>query len=194
MIVSIPFQRESVSKGRDNRDRNIAGVRVSIPFTTGKCIARVHFRCSRRHTIYRCVSIPFQTGKCIASPVSRLNGALLRPGVSIPFKRESVLQVLIPKKKKNDFLSFNSLSNGKVYCKKNIETTTLGQQKRFQFPSKRDKCIGKPQEILRHDLVQEPSFQFPSNGKVYWQVNDRFGWLYGYIVSIPFKREKCIAR
>ena len=103
---------------------------------TGTCIARGH---SVERPQVRTGFNSLQTGKCIASWASLFFGE--REGnVSIPFKRESVLQVtlaaaFVPTTPR----SFNSLQTGK--------------------------CIAREQRYTNLTVARE--FQFPSNGKVY---------------------------
>ena len=104
-----------------------------------------------------------QTGKCIAS--SNITAQeYFETTVSIPFKRESVLQVQVAELRINsEGSSFNSLQTGKCIARLNVDARTE-YLLRFQFPSngkvycKRGICH-KPQTDYR--------FQFPSNGKVY---------------------------
>ena len=76
-----------------------------------------------------------QTGKCIARPRTR-QVPRTETKVSIPFKRESVLQggdddppdVTIGK-------VFQFPSNGKVYCKRALTSDGILKPLKFQFPS-----------------------------------------------------------
>ena len=107
--------------------------------------------------------------------------------VSIPFKREGVLQV--DRDELKELTSeFQFPSNGKVYCKPTKGILKMAR-KYVSIPFKREgvlQVIGSERDLDSQIIV----FQFPSNGKVYCKVSSKAKNALGNIfVSIPFKRE-----
>ena len=88
--VSIPFKRESVLQDQLSPEERIEKVVGFNSLQTGKCIARTNGFAAM---VYRPISFnSLQTGKCIARDCGRQLHCDIQC-VSIPFKRESVLQV-----------------------------------------------------------------------------------------------------
>ena len=84
--------------------------------------------------------------------------------VSIPFKREGVLQA-IPQTTypKHYYVRFNSLQTGRCIASA-IPKLEVNADLEFQFPSN-GKVYCKKEKELARDAANK--FQFPSNGKVY---------------------------
>ena len=114
-----------------------------------------------------------------------------RGAVSIPFKRESVLQVY-----QTDtfvmlsvFGGFNSLQTGKcIASSKNLNRTSAetGCFNSLQT----GKCIARV--LLLGFRIRISLFQFPSNGKVYCKLSLIEDVWRTEPVSIPFKRESVL--
>ena len=89
--------------------------------------------------------------------------------VSIPFKRESTLQVQYVDMIIVNGESFHSLQTGKHIASQRLSARNAGLSRRFPFPSngkahcKRSWC--------RYKTVPTVGFPFPSNGKAHCKVN-----------------------
>ena len=186
--VSIPFKRESVWQVFRLVGCPLLQNHVSIPFKRESvlqdlliffCKTKNEFQFPSNGKVYCKNGSPvalgpngtgfnsLQTGKCIASFGEVVSAADGEEEVSIPFKRESVLQEPTNQPTTVGALKFQFPSNGKVYCKTEL-------QNHFGSPA---------------------LFPFPSNGKVYckfplsdqerWQIESGFHSL---------QTGKCIAR
>ena len=179
--VSIPFKRESVSKGWSTSD-DVPGSRKGFN--------------------------SLQTGKCIQSFGSNINRSTIS-AVSIPFKRESVSKGFGATRVIFDSYRFNSLQTGKcIQSMFTVAIHTLFLCDVFQFPSNGKvypKCVRKSRykrcevsipfkrESVSKGTKYKPldthkKFQFPSNGKVYPKCVRKSRYK-RCEVSIPFKRE-----
>ena len=111
VIVSIPFKRESLSKGLGE---NIQTKRVEYGFNslqTGKSIQSS----AAAPPLHRAQNSfnSLQTGKSIQSLYDNLEAALRQIKVSIPFKRESLSKEMLKSSGAVSRSSFNSLQTGK---------------------------------------------------------------------------------
>ena len=153
-----------------------------------------------------------QTGKCIASRNRRRNRRKSN-NISIPFKRESVLQALMCSCIARKISYFNSLQTGKcIASKKKEQETRLGNNHFHSLQT--GKCIAscrltRAKRLLAyfHSLQtgkciasgskgsgtkKSSKFPFPSNGKVYCKPSLRKSSRYLSRISIPFKRESVL--
>ena len=209
-LVSIPFKREGVSGRRRSRGGISSEHSVSIPFKregvsgldrgyktserlvttsfnslqTGRCIWTdrgyktserlkpsfnslqtgrcIWTRAKIRKNPPACFN-SLQTGRCIWTTFTVSRGSTSVPLVSIPFKREGV--------------------SGPGHRAKTIKTPF-----KVSIPFKREGVSG-PETAQTQEAAQE-TFQFPSNGKVYLDMDIRYASPGAFIaVSIPFKRE-----
>ena len=125
---------------------------------TGKRIAR---RTVAPRTTKRIVSIPFKR-ESVSQVLNFAVIILISILVSIPFKRESVSQAFYFHPATTNY-EFQFPSNGKAYRKLGNPSTPK-EVKEFQFPSngkayRKSRLLGRLRSAL--------SFQFPSNGKAY---------------------------
>ena len=161
-MVSIPFKRESVSKGSLSRHPKSLRLSSFNSLQTGKCIQSFE----RNYAV--AVETRFnslQTGKCIQRTKSSL-GSVLR---------------LTP-------IRFNSLQTGKCIQRLLQYRPTKSATKRFNS-LQTGKCIQRDHgtDWICSERVE---FQFPSNGKVYPKgKRERSFTRKRRRVSIPFKRE-----
>ena len=186
MPVSIPFKRESVSKG-ELAGGGVILLNVSIPFKR-ESVSKVGSVLSVEYSIS--VSIPFKR-----ESVSKANRSVTTPqpigtSVSIPFKRESVSKEALREELSWWVIKFQFPSNGKAYPKALIAGEVFGWRLRVSIPFKREsvskgtflativagikgvsipfkrESVSKGQSIRRTPRFSS-LFQFPSNGKAY---------------------------
>ena len=179
--VSIPFKRESISKGKRKTVGPGGQSQGFNSLQTGKHI-QSHFSFMSRSNGYNGFN-SLQTGKHI----QRHNACHESnwPRVSIPFKRESISKERLVRKQPGPGYWFQFPSNGKAYPK-SILAGGMTNLTRVSIPFKRE-SISKGLVSGKYTITYN-EFQFPSNGKAYPKDNNEYG---AHIanVSIPFKRE-----
>ena len=122
-----------------------------------------------------------QTGKCIARPTPATPTAAGIPTVSIPFKRESVLQAILGFSTPSATIvsiPFKRESVSQVGGKLSLYRTSFFG---FPFPSN-GKVYSKKQEEEKAN-ARKVTFPFPSNGKVYRKMPRQF--------TSPLRRTFC---
>ena len=157
--VSIPFKRESISKGTYYYYFGNVG-RVSIPFkresiSKGNPVAR-------KYQFYlRSVSIPFKRESISkAGPAIHAANDILQ--VSIPFKRESISKVAMERYREARMFRFNSLQTGKhIQSNENISS---GRRFRVSIPFKRE-SISKGQSSNACRIMKIFRFNSLQTGK-----------------------------
>ena len=187
-IVSIPFQRESVSKEYSRNCPYESWTRGFHSLPPGKCLQRcpggntqwpskIWFRfpssgkvSPKSQKIYAQADITYisfdslPAGKCLQSHIAQLDPRPI-PAVSIPFQRESVSKGEHEPGIWFDACVFRFPSNGKVYPKqrKNYEFESWSIESFHSLP------LGKCLQRLRDSPMEWAyrfQFRFPSNGKV----------------------------
>ena len=165
IYVSIPFKRESVLQvASDPLLRRKPSLQFQFP-SNGKVYCKERHRTSRRQLGYQ---------------------------VSIPFKRESVLQgFYLPKGMETP--RFNSLQTGK--CIASLNHSRPRQICKTCFNSlQTGKCIARQHTETRGGRYAI-KFQFPSNGKVYCKkVDNRLSAIKMPLSFNSLQTGKCIAR
>ena len=144
--------------------QNVNDGRVSIPFKRESVLQAEY-----NHRMLRRFDSMFQfpsNGKVYCKFHDLFSVALLRYHVSIPFKRESVLQVLTQSQStQNRITSFNSLQTGKCIAS-GVSFQAPADQRRVSIPFKRE-------SVLQVNATED-------------SVDATFD------VSIPFKRESVL--
>ena len=186
--VSIPFKRESLSQEYDLIPTTQEAFDIVFPFpSNGKAYRK--FSLPRPHhspVVSYQVSIPFKRESL--SQVIKWQKAWLKKKVSIPFKRESLSQVntafLMTGLGK---LQFPFPSNGKAYRKSRICLIYRAKFNCVSIPFKRESLS----QGRAHRLHPVPDLRFHSlqTGKPIASHRQVFWGYEQLLVSIPFKRE-----
>ena len=126
-----------------------------------------------------------QTGKCIQS--EKMGKIVEVNTVSIPFKRESVFRVSIPKLLESDEDVSIPFKRESVFRGASDRSSLIFEVIEGFNSLQTGKCI---QRLERQGLRwKDHEFQFPSNGKVYSEQHHSRNNRRTRQVSIPFKRE-----